>query len=181
MDFTLTSIAFEEGRPIPVRYSQDGDNLSPPLKWTDPPRGTRSLALLCQDPDAPNGTFTHWVIFNLPAPSRELSEGLTREDVFPNGTTQGSNDAANLGYDGPKPPGDDRHRYVFTLFALKRPLDLPAACAKDQFQQALEGHVLAEARLTGTYQRGQSEDIPDDPIARQIKQELESIPTAPLG
>src|SRR5581483_12513343 len=99
MNFTLTSIAFEEGRPIPVRYTKDGDSLSPPLKWNDPPRGTHSLALLCQDPDAPHGTFTHWIIFNLPARSREVSEGITREDIFPNGTTQGTNDFGRVGYD----------------------------------------------------------------------------------
>jgi Raf kinase inhibitor-like YbhB/YbcL family protein len=181
MNFELTSTAFEEGRPIPVQYTGDGANISPPLKWTDPPRGTRSLALLVQDPDAPRGTFTHWVAFNLPALSRELSEGVTREEVFPNGTAQGTNDFGRVGYDGPKPPGEERHRYVFTLYALAGPLDLPAAAGKDQFLGALPGRVLAEARLTGTYQRGQSEDIPDDPIAKKVKQDRASFFTAPLG
>ena len=181
MSFELTSTAFEEGRPIPARYSGDGENLSPPLKWTDPPRGTRCLALVVQDPDAPRGPFTHWVVFNLPAPSRELSEGVTREEVFPNGTTQGTNDFGRVGYDGPKPPGAERHRYVCTLYALKGPLDVPPAAGKDQFLQALPGRVLAEARLTGTYQRGQGEDIPDDPVAKKVKQDRASFFTAPLG
>ncbi len=181
MNFALTSIAFEEGRPIPVQYTKDGANASPPLKWTDPPGGTRALALVCRDPDAQHGTFTHWIIFNLPAASRELSEAITRDEVFPNGTTQGKNDFGGLGYDGPRPTGDERHRYVFTLFALDGPLNLPAGIRADQFLEALRDMMLGEAQLTGTYQRGQHEDIPDDPVRKQLKQELESIPTAPLG
>jgi Raf kinase inhibitor-like YbhB/YbcL family protein len=181
MNLELTSTAFENGRPIPMRSTQDGANESPPLKWTDPPRGTRAFALLVQDPDAPGGAFTHWIVFNLPARSRELSEAQGREEVFPNGTTQGTNDAGRIGYDGPRPPGNEKHRYVFTLYALGRRLDLSPEIRTQGFLEALPGHVLDEACLTGTYQRGQSEDIPDDPIARNLKQELESIPTAPLG
>src|SRR5262249_48322094 len=143
--------------------------------------GTRSLALIVHDPDAPSGTFTHWVVFNLPAPSRELSEGVTREEVFPNGTAQGTNDFGCVGYDGPRPPREERRRYVFTRSALAGPLALPPAAGKDQFLEALPGRVLAEARLTGTYQRGQSEDIPDDPIAKKVKQDRASLFTAPLG
>jgi Raf kinase inhibitor-like YbhB/YbcL family protein len=153
MAFELTSTGFHQGEAIPARYTADGDNVSPPLKWTDPPAGTRSLALICDDPDAPRGTFTHWVIFNIPAESREMGEGVPTTATLPNGTLQGKNGFGRVGYGGPSPPAGKPHRYVFTLYALSLPLDLPAGATKEDVLAALGGQVLGEAQLTGTYAR----------------------------
>jgi Raf kinase inhibitor-like YbhB/YbcL family protein len=181
MTIQLTSTAFEQGRPIPRRYSGEGENVSPPLKWTDPPEGTKGFALVCEDPDAPRGTFTHWVAFNLPAVSRELGEGVLREEGEPNGMRQGTNDFGRVGYDGPKPPPGKPHRYFFKLSALDRPLDLPAAVKKDGLLKAIRGHVLGEAQLMGTYEHGQKEGVPTDPLERKRLEDRESIHTAPLS
>src|SRR5262245_23628674 len=115
MSMELTSTAFQEGEAIPQQYTGDGKNISPPLKWRDPPAGARSLALICEDPDARRGTFTHWVVFNIPAESRELSEGVPPEATLPNGTVQGANDFGKVGYGGPAPPPGKPHRYFFKL------------------------------------------------------------------
>ena len=153
MALELTSTAFQEGATIPQPYTGDGRNISPPLKWGDPPAGTRSLALICEDPDAPRGTFTHWLVFNLPAESRELSEGVPATATLPNGTVQGTNDFGKVGYGGPKPPPGKPHRYIFTLYALDRSLDVSPGAAKAELLAAMKGHVLGEARLLGTYAR----------------------------
>ena len=153
MALELTSAAFQGGQPIPRQYTGDGRNLSPPLTWRDPPAGTRSLALICEDPDAPRGTFTHWVAFNLPAESGELGEGVPAEPTLPNGTVQGTNDFGRAGYGGPKPPPGKPHRYVFQLYALDRPLDVPPGATKAQLLVAMKGHILGAAQLVGTYAR----------------------------
>src|SRR5437762_6437024 len=113
MALELTSTAFKEGDTIPKQYTGDGTNAPPPLKWADPPAGTKSFALICEDPDAPRGTFTHWVMWNLPAEARELGEGAP-----PGGAIQGKNDFGKIGYGGPAPPPGKPHRYVFRLDAL---------------------------------------------------------------
>jgi len=153
MALELTSAAFQGGQPIPRQYTGDGRNLSPPLTWRDPPAGTRSLALICEDPDAPRGTFTHWVAFNLPADSHELGEGVPGEGTLPNGTAQGTNDFGRVGYGGPSPPPGKPHRYIFTLYALDGPLNLRPGATKGQALAALKGHVLGEGQLVGTYGR----------------------------
>jgi Raf kinase inhibitor-like YbhB/YbcL family protein len=153
MALELTSTAFREGQPIPRQYTGDGQNISPPLKWQDPPAGTRSLALICEDPDAPRGTFTHWVIFNLPAASRELGEGIPTEATLSNGTKQGINDFGEAGYGGPKPPRGKLHRYIFKVYALDQLLDVQSGATKAQLLAAMKGHVLGEAQLLGTYTR----------------------------
>jgi Raf kinase inhibitor-like YbhB/YbcL family protein len=153
MQFELTSTAIQEGEPIPREYTADGANQSPPLKWNEPPRGAASFALVCEDPDAPRQTFTHWVAFNLPAESRELSADVSAEPTLANGTAQGSNDFGGLGYGGPSPPPGKPHRYVFRLFALDAALRLQPGCSRQSLLAATEGHVLAEARLTGIYGR----------------------------
>ena len=153
MAFQMTSTAIREGQPIPKQHTDDGRNLSPPLQWGEPPTGTRSLALICEDPDAPRGTFTHWVIFNLPADARELSEGVPAEATPSNGAVQGKNDFGKMGYGGPAPPPGKPHRYFFKLYALDQQLDLPAGAGKQNVQAALTGHVLAEGQLMGTYGR----------------------------
>jgi hypothetical protein len=156
MSFQLTSTAFEQGQPIPTVYTGEGDDHSPPLKWTDPPPKTKSLALICEDPDAPRGIFIHWVIFNLPTESRELSENILHQAVFPNGTVQGVNSFGNVGYGGPMPPPGPPHRYYFRLFALDRMLGLPAGVKSEQVYSAMQGHILGKAELMGTYARGQA-------------------------
>ena len=153
MALELTSTAFQEGATIPERFTGDGRNVSPPLKWQNVPAGTRTLALICEDPDAPRGTFTHWVVFNLPAESRELSEGVPAEATLPNGTAQGTNDFGKVGYGGPSPPPGKPHRYFFRLYALDRPPDLQPGATKAQLLAAMKGHVLGEAQLMGTYAR----------------------------
>jgi Raf kinase inhibitor-like YbhB/YbcL family protein len=153
MSLELTSTAFQEGGSIPKQCTADGRNVSPALKWQDPPAGTRSLALICEDPDAPRGTFTHWVIFNLPAESRELGEGVPAEPTLPNGATQGTNDFSKVGYGGPSPPPDKPHRYSFKLYALDRTLDLQPGATKAQLLAAMKDHVLSEAQLIGKYGR----------------------------
>jgi Raf kinase inhibitor-like YbhB/YbcL family protein len=153
MALELTSTAFREGAPIPGQYTADGRNVSPPLQWRDVPAGTRGLALVCEDPDAPRGTFTHWVAYNLPAESRELPEGVPAEPTLPDGTLQGTNDFGRVGYGGPAPPAGKPHRYFFMLFALDGPLHLPPGATRPQLLAAVKGHVLGEAQLMGTYSR----------------------------
>jgi len=153
VELQITSTAFQEGQAIPPVYTADGQNKSPPLKWKEPPAGTKVLALLCEDPDAPKGTFTHWVAFNIPAETRELSEGLPKEQKLANGTVQGKNDMGLIGYAGPAPPRGRPHHYQFELFALDTSLGLPPDVSAKDVRAAISGHVLAEGRLTGTYGR----------------------------
>jgi Raf kinase inhibitor-like YbhB/YbcL family protein len=153
MSIELTSTAFPPGATIPKPYTGDGADRSPPLRWSEPPPGTTSLALICDDPDAPRGTWVHWVLFNLPAQSRELEEGVPRKDLLDNGAKQGKNDFGKVGYGGPAPPRGKPHRYFFKLYALDVVVDLPAGATKAQLEDAMKGHVLAEGQLMGTYQR----------------------------
>lgn len=153
MELKLSSPAFQEGQAIPMKYTADGRNVPPPLRWTDPPAGTRSFVLICEDPDAPRGTFTHWVLFNVPAEVRELTEEASQEAGLPPGAIQGRNDFGKLGYGGPSPPRGKPHRYFFKLYALDRQLDLRSGATKDQVQAAMKGHILAEGQLMGTYAR----------------------------
>jgi Raf kinase inhibitor-like YbhB/YbcL family protein len=155
MPFTLTSAAFEEGQPIPQQYTGEGKNQSPPLKWSEPPADTKAFALVCDDPDAPRGTFTHWVLFNLPAELRELSTGLPKEKTLANAAAQGTNSFSRIGYDGPKPPAGKPHRYFFKLYALGQAPTLAAGASKEQLLEAIKGQVLGEAQLMGTYVHGQ--------------------------
>lgn len=146
-DLTLTSIAFEEGREIPRRHTCEGDDFSPPLAWSGLPDGTRSLALVVDDPDAPGGTFTHWLAWGIDPGSSGLGEG-ERAPV------EGRNGFGTTGYRGPcPPPGHGPHRYFFRLHALDSDLDLSAGVDKQDVEQALQGHVLATAELVGTYER----------------------------
>lgn len=146
----LTSPAFPPGGAIPRRHSCDGENVSPPLAWTGAPSTTRSFAVVCDDPDARN--FTHWVLFNVPGGATSLGEGL-RPGHLPPGAAEGGNDFGAPGWGGPCPPSGT-HRYAFRLYALDVPkLDLVSP-TKQQLEKAMEGHVLAEATLDGTFRRG---------------------------
>jgi Raf kinase inhibitor-like YbhB/YbcL family protein len=149
----VESSAFQAGEDIPARYTCDGDDVSPPLSWSEPPAGTQSLALICDDPDAPAGTWTHWVLFNLPATARSLSEGIPPDGVVEGVGAHGSNSWGRLGYGGPCPPGGAAHRYLFKLVALDTRLDLPAGASKEDLERSMEGHIRAEGQLTGSYGR----------------------------
>jgi Raf kinase inhibitor-like YbhB/YbcL family protein len=153
MAITLTSTAFLEGQSIPKAYTGDGKDASPPLRWTAPPEGTRSFALICEDPDAPGGTWVHWVLFDLPADTRELGESVSPKGELPSGAKQGTSDFGKLGYGGPAPPPGKPHRYFFKLRALDRLLDLRAGATRVDLLAAMKGHVLAEGQLMGRYGR----------------------------
>jgi len=153
MTLSISSPAFQDGERIPAKYTCQGQDISPPLKWSQVPNETQSLALIVDDPDAPSGVFTHWVIFNLPPDSRELPEAVPAASQLPSGALQGKNDFGKIGYGGPCPPPGYPHRYRFTLYALDRHLELKAGSSKQQVLHTMEGHVLAQGQLTGTYQR----------------------------
>jgi hypothetical protein len=148
----IKSSAFGSGEMIPAKYTCDGADFSPPLEWTKAPAGTRSFALICDDPDAPMGTWVHWVIYDIPQSATMLGEGIKREKDLPGGGTQGINDFRKIGYGGPCPPGGT-HRYFFKLYALDTELGLKPGITKDQLLKAMRGHILAEAQLMGTYRR----------------------------
>jgi len=157
MDIQVLSTAFREGEAIPVQYTCDGDNVSPPLRWGRLPKESQSLALICEDPDAPSGVFVHWLIFNLPPIVSDLPEALPiTETLVETGAIQGRNDFNDIGYGGPCPPPGNSHRYFFRLYALDTKLDLRAGATKQEFARAVEGHLLAAGHLMGTYKRGAS-------------------------
>jgi Raf kinase inhibitor-like YbhB/YbcL family protein len=149
----LTSPAFTSGGEIPVKYSCDGQSISLPLDWGAGPPGTAAFSLILEDPDAPVKNFTHWVIFNLPPDTTGLPEALPRDGTLASGALQGKNGGGGIGYIGPCPPKGPAHHYVFNLYALDKSLDLAAGATKDQVRQAMQGHILAETILVGTYQR----------------------------
>ena len=153
MALTVSSLAFSNGDRIPAKFTCQGQDVSPPLAWGNPPAGTRSFALIVDDPDAPAGIFTHWVLFNIPADSRTLPEAVPAQAELSGGARQGKNDSGRTGYYGPCPPPGGQHRYQFTLYALDKMLDLAAGASKKQLLSAMQGHILAQGRLTGTYQR----------------------------
>ncbi|MGD8534293.1 MAG: YbhB/YbcL family Raf kinase inhibitor-like protein [Candidatus Aminicenantes bacterium] len=152
MDIKISSAAFEEGGMIPAKYTCDEEDVSPPLAWDSIPEGTKTLAFICDDPDAPMGTWVHWVFFNLPADISELPENIPPERELESGAKQGTNDFGRIGYGGPCPPGGT-HRYYFKLYALDAELDLDAGARKQQLLEAMEGHILAEGQLMGRYSR----------------------------
>ncbi|MFQ5679268.1 MAG: YbhB/YbcL family Raf kinase inhibitor-like protein [Gemmatimonadota bacterium] len=150
----LTSDAFADGGEIPVPHTCDGEDLSPALSWSGPPEGTTSLALIADDPDAPVGTWVHWVVYRIPPELRGLPEGVPADPELPDGTRQGRNDFRRVGYGGPCPPPGRRHRYFFKLYALDAHPDLAPGATKRDLLDAMEGHVLGRAQLVGTYGRG---------------------------
>ncbi|PIQ28189.1 YbhB/YbcL family Raf kinase inhibitor-like protein [bacterium (Candidatus Blackallbacteria) CG17_big_fil_post_rev_8_21_14_2_50_48_46] len=150
--FLLESPAFVSGAPLPIDYTREGANLSPPLRWKNPPAGTTHLALICSDPDAPGGTWIHWVLYNIPVQWAELPERFPRLRSM-SGTNQGVNSYRTLGYDGPFPPKGQNHRYFFKLYALSRPLKLAAGIPAAQVEQAMQPVLLGNTELIGTYQR----------------------------
>jgi Raf kinase inhibitor-like YbhB/YbcL family protein len=152
MALEMKSSAFTNGGAIPVKYSYDDSNYSPPLSWSDVPTGTKTFALISDDPDAPVGTWVHWVMWNIPANTTALKEGLSKEQNLSGGIVQGMNDFRKNGYDGPSPPSGT-HRYFFKLYALDSLIDLAPSARKADLVSAMKGHVLAETSLIGTYTR----------------------------
>jgi len=155
MAFSVTSTAFKEGASIPVKHTCDGADLSPPLAWSGAPAGAAAFALIADDPDAPAGTWVHWVLYDLPGTSSELPENVAKTETPAGlgGATQGKNDFHRTGYGGPCPPPGPAHRYFFKLYALDTPLRLNPGAAKRDLEAAMKGHILATAQLMGTYAR----------------------------
>ncbi|HKY55007.1 MAG TPA: YbhB/YbcL family Raf kinase inhibitor-like protein [Anaerolineales bacterium] len=147
MSIQLTSDAFANGQSIPAKYTCKGKNISPALAWTEPPAGTQSLALIMDDPDAPSGTWVHWVLFNIPVGTRNLQEGLSAS-----GISIGKNSWGDMRYGGPCPPSGT-HRYFFKLYALDSNLSLSPGATKDQLLKAMDGHILAQSELMGTFSK----------------------------
>jgi Raf kinase inhibitor-like YbhB/YbcL family protein len=145
---TLSSPQFRSGEMIPLDYTADGRNVSPPLQWTDPPAGTKSFALICEDPDAPRGVFYHWVVYEVPAQTRELEE-----KALPLGAKQGLNSFGDMNYGGPAPPRGQVHHYHFRLYALDVEMPLIGEVSAEGLKGELQDHILAESDLIGIYQR----------------------------
>ncbi len=152
MGIKIESSAFKEGAMIPVKYTCDGEDVSPPLKWGNLPSGTKSIALISDDPDAPVGTWVHWVLFNLPPDVRALPENIPPKKTLENGAAHGNNDFKKPGYGGPCPPGGT-HRYFFKIYALDKKIDLAPGASKAQLVKAMEGHTLDTGQLMGKYKR----------------------------
>ena len=152
MAITFTSTAFTEGSMIPTDYTCDGKDVSPPMAWAGVPEGTKSLAIICDDPDAPVGTWVHWVLFDIPATVNELPQGMPSDKLLENGAKSGINDFRKFGYGGPCPPGGT-HRYYFKLYALDIELTQRPGLTKAELLEAMKGHILAQGELMGRYKR----------------------------
>jgi len=149
----LRTTSFEPGGFIPKRFTCEGADVSPALSWGDPPAGTQSFAIIEDDPDAPSGTFVHWLVYDLPATYRRLPEALSGNDPMAGGGRQGTNDFSRTGYNGPCPPPGKPHRYFIRLYALDGKLDLRPAAARRELESAMQGHILAQAELMGRFKR----------------------------
>jgi Raf kinase inhibitor-like YbhB/YbcL family protein len=153
MTLAISSPDFPPGGDIPRKYTCDGADASPALSWSGAPEGTRSFALIAEDPDAPAGTWVHWVYYDLPASTGGLPENVGKVDEPPTGGHQGRNDFRRVSYGGPCPPPGKPHRYFFRIFALDRTLDLEPGATRKEVERAMQGHVLAQAELMGKYGR----------------------------
>ncbi len=153
MPFTIVSDAFKPGERIPRDHTCDGKDLSPALRWENPPPGTKAFALICDDPDAPGATWVHWVMWNIPASSKGLAQGVQTTRTLTDGSVQGKNDFGRIGYGGPCPPKGKPHRYFFKLYALDAAPGLAAGATRAEVLAAMKGHVLAEGELMGLYGR----------------------------
>jgi Raf kinase inhibitor-like YbhB/YbcL family protein len=152
IEIKLTSSAFKEGQSIPRQYTCDGVNVSPPLEWSGVPKSAKTIAIICDDPDAPAGTWVHWVLYNMPAENIGLVENLPATQDLKAGGFQGKNDFGKIGYGGPCPPSGT-HRYFFKIYALDSELPLKAGATKADAEKAMEGHVVLQGHLMGTYKR----------------------------
>ena len=152
LEIKLTSSAFKEGEAIPRQYTCDGVNISPPLEWNAAPKTAKTIALIADDPDAPSGTWVHWVFYNLPAENIGLVENAPATENLKAGGYQGKNDFGKIGYGGPCPPSGT-HRYFFKIYALDAELPLKAGATKAELEKAMQGHIMAQSQLMGTYSR----------------------------
>lgn len=152
MALEIKSSAFKNGESIPVKYTGKGEDISPPLVWSDVPEGTKGFALISDDPDAPMGTWVHWVLYNIPANITSLPENLPKTETLDNGALQGKNDFRKYGYGGPCPPGGT-HRYYFKVFALDTVIKAGPGLTKMQLLKAMDNHILARGELMGKYSR----------------------------
>lgn len=150
--FKLTSNAFTEDQPIPRQYTCDGVNVSPGLEWTGVPKTAMTVAIIADDPDAPSGTFTHWLLYNLPSETMGMVENLPATGNLKAGGQQGENDFQKIGYGGPCPPSGT-HRYFFKIYALDDELPLKAGAKRAEVEKAMEGHIVGQSQLMGTYKR----------------------------
>ena len=153
MSFVLETKAFPKGGEIPGKYTCSGEDVSPALSWSGAPPDTKDFALILEDPDAPSGTFTHWLVYDLPPGVHQLPENVARQDDLSGGGRQGRNDFHRVGYGGPCPPPGRPHRYFFRLFALNSVLSLPAGASRHEVETAIRGHVIAQAELMGKFGR----------------------------
>jgi Raf kinase inhibitor-like YbhB/YbcL family protein len=153
MAFSIASAAFKTGGSVPRDFTADGKDVSPALSWEGPPPGTLAFALICDDPDAPMGTWVHWVIWNLPATAKGLAQGVQPARTLADGSAQGKNDFGRIGYGGPSPPAGKPHRYFFRLYALKEKLSLGAGASRQELERAMQGRILGTAEVFGTYRR----------------------------
>ena len=153
VSFQIVCTAFSAGGTIPQKFTCDGPDDSPQLTWTDPPAKTQSFVIILDDPDAPVGTWVHWVIYDLPANARGLAEGVAKQEQLSSGARQGRNDFGKIGYGGPCPPAGKPHRYFFKVYALDTKLDLKSGARKSDLERAMQGHILVQAELMGRYGR----------------------------
>lgn len=153
MSLTLTSTAFARGSEIPHRYTCEAEDISPALSWSGAPAGIKSFAMIVDDPDAPRGTWTHWLIWNIPGTATGVSENTPKTETLAEGARQGSNDFKRIGYNGPCPPPGKPHRYAFKLYALSAPLDLKAGASKSDLEAAMKPHILAHTEYIGIFKR----------------------------
>lgn len=153
MSFTLSSTAFESGATIPARFTCDGEDISPPLRWTGAPGGTTAYALIVDDPDAPRGDFIHWVLYNLPGTASDLPENLPKVENLDDGAMQGRNGFNRMGFGGPCPPPGPAHRYQFTLYALRSDVEMPAGATASELESAMRNLILEQTQMIATYAR----------------------------
>ncbi|MBP7056167.1 MAG: YbhB/YbcL family Raf kinase inhibitor-like protein [Candidatus Omnitrophica bacterium] len=149
---TVESSAFDDGEAMPDKYSLSDDNVSPPISWSDVPSNTKSVAVICEDPDAPSGLWVHWVVFNIPSDISALPEDLPDEGVLAGGIIQGVNDFGRIGWDGPAPP-EGVHRYIFRVYGLDSMLGLGPGASRKELLSAMDGHIIARGSMTGTYEK----------------------------
>lgn len=153
MTFSVSSPSFQNGEEIPKKFTCEGADVSPELEFISPPANAQSFAIIADDPDAPVGTWTHWVLFDLPAETRSLPENVAKVDEVPTGGRQGRNDFKKIGYGGPCPPAGKAHRYFFKVYALDKKLNLKPGASRQEVEEAMKDHVLASAEWMGKFQR----------------------------
>ncbi len=153
MSFQISTSSFPADGSIPRKYTCDGQDVSPALTWSGAPPNTKSFALIADDPDAPVGIWTHWLIWNLPAVTHQIAEGTAKDAQLPDGARQGQNDFRKVGYNGPCPPPGKPHRYFFKLFALDTSLEVKPGADREELEAAMKSHVLAQTQVMGRYGR----------------------------